>query len=70
MRIAARYGILLESRVHGLTGDMGEEARVDKGEDKVGRNGKAWHYLADTGQPSQPPQPMFQLCRSGQPSSV
>ena len=24
---------------------MGEEARVDKGEDKVGRNGKAWHYL-------------------------
>ena len=45
MRIAARYGILLESGVHGLTGDMGEEARVDKGEDKVGRNGKAWHYL-------------------------
>ena len=61
---------LVGIRGDGPGGDMGEEARLDTGEDKVGRTGRlALPATRVSPRPSKPPPPMFQLCRSGQPQS-
>ena len=60
---------LVGIRGDGPGGDMGEEARLDMGEDKVGRSLALPATRVSPPCPSKPPQPMFQLCRSGQPQS-
>lgn len=58
---------LVGIRGDGLSGDMGEEAGLDMGEDKVGPGSLALPATRVSPRPSKPPPPMFQLCRSGQP---